>query len=164
MMRSRSKSEHGQSMVELALILPILVLMMIGLFDLGRIVFTGNALSDGARHGARHAATDPDDADYCSRVDAAIQSAIRGQPLSTYTVTYTTVDEVGVETGDYVLCEDGVDGPDKGSLPLTARPGDRVRVDLEASLDLITPFVAAATGRATFDLQSASTMQVTFVP
>ena len=163
-MQATPKSERGQSMVEMALILPILVLLMIGLFDLGRIVFTANALSDGARHGARHATTDPDGAEYCDRIDAAVQSAIRGQALSTYTVTYTTVTEDGIETGTYVLCANGVDGPDKGALPVTARPGDRIEVDLEADLNLITPFVAAATGRSTFDLQSTSTMQVTFVP
>jgi Flp pilus assembly protein TadG len=163
-MKANLKAGRGQSMVEFALILPILMLLMVGLFDLGRVVFTGNALSDGARQGARNATTDPAAADYCVRVDGAVRSAIRGQALSTFTVTYTTVDKLGVETGSYVLCQNGVDGPGKGSLPVTARPGDRVRVDLQASISLITPFVAAATGQATFDLQSASTMQVTFVP
>jgi Flp pilus assembly protein TadG len=159
-----TRSSRGQSLVEFGLIIPIVILMMIGLFDLGRIVFTNNSLSDGARQGARHAATDPEDVAYCDRIDDAVRSAIRSQPLTTYTVTYTTVSNVGVETADYLLCEDGADGPDSGSLPITARPGDRITVDLAASVSLATPFVAQATGRSTFDLHSASTMQVTFVP
>jgi Flp pilus assembly protein TadG len=157
-------TERGQTLVEFGLVLPIIVLMMIGLFDLGRIVFINNSLSDGARHGARHAATDPEDVGYCGKIDEAVRSAIRGQELTTYTVIYTTVDTTGIETGDYVLCQDGADGADKGSLPITAQPGDRVRVNLEAAVDLATPFVAAATGRSSFDLHAGSTMQVTFVP
>jgi Flp pilus assembly protein TadG len=163
-MKQLQSAERGQSLVEFALILPILVLLMIGLFDLGRVVFISNSLSDGARHGARHAATDPADAGYCGKIDDAVRSAIRGQALTTYTVTYRTVDNLGTETGDYVLCQDGADGPDKGSLPVTARPGDRIEVNLEAAVDLATPFVAAATGRSTFDLHADSVMQVTFVP
>lgn len=163
-MRQITDRERGQSLVEFALVIPIVVLLMVGLFDLGRIVFTNNSLSDGARHGARHAATDPADAGYCTKIDDAVRSAIRGQALTTYTVTYVTVSEQGIETGDYVLCQDGLDGPDKGSLPITARPGDRVRVELEAAISYITPLVGAATGKSTFDLHAISTMQVTFVP
>jgi Flp pilus assembly protein TadG len=163
-MRHLKRVERGQSLVEFGLIVPIIVLLMIGLFDLGRIVFINNSLSDGARHGARHAATDPADAGYCGKIDDAVRSAIRGQDLTTYTVIYTTVSNEGIETGDYVLCQDGVDGPDKGSLPITARPGDRIEVVLQAGVGLATPFVAAATGQSTFDLRADSTMQVTFVP
>ena len=163
-MRRRAGNERGQSLVEFALIIPIVLLLMLGLFDIGRVVFTNNSLSDGARHGARHAATDPEAVDYCSRVDAAVRSATLGQPLTTFVVTYVTVDPSGTETGDYVLCEDGANGPDFGGLPITAQPGDRVTVELESDMTLATPLVAIATRQETFNLQAQSTMQVTFVP
>lgn len=164
----RTRDERGQTLVEFGLIIPIVLLLMLGLFDLGRIVFTNNGLSDGARQGARNGAIDPRAADYCSLVDEAVRSAIRGQPLETYTVTYITVDATGdasgTETGTYLICQDGVNGPDKASLPITAGPGDRVRVDLGADLDLALGFIAQATGRSTFNLHAESTMQVTFAP
>jgi len=163
-MRAHRPDERGQSLVEFALTIPIVMLLMVGLFDLGRVVFINNGLSDGARHGARHATTDPRDADYCSRIDDAVQSAIRGQPLAEYLVTYTIIDPDGVVGASYELCADGADGSDFGSLPNDTDPGDRVTVRLEADVDLITPFVAAATGRGTFNLEAESTMVVTFAP
>ena len=55
----RNDSERGQSLVEFGLIIPIVLLIMFGLFDLGRVVFINNSLSDGARNGARHASVGP---------------------------------------------------------------------------------------------------------
>ena len=166
-MRSTT-DQRGQTLVEFALIIPIVLLLMLGLFDLGRIVFTNNSLSDGARQGARSGAIDPRDASYCSLVDEAIRSAIRGQSLDIYTVTYITVnatdDASGVETGSYLICQDGADGPGKAALPITAGPGDRVRVDLDADVDLALGIIAQAAGQPTFSLHAESTMQVTFAP
>lgn len=164
MVRSRHSEERGQSLVEFALIIPIVMLLMVGLFDLGRVVFINNSLSDGARHGARHAATDPRSADYCSRIDTAVRTAIRSQPLQTYTVTYTIIDPDGVEGLSYEMCADGANGPDFGTLPITSDPGDRVTVRLESGVNLITPFVGAATEKGTFELEAESTMVVTFAP
>lgn len=153
------RKERGQSIVEMALVLPIALLIMIGLFDLGRIVFINNTLSDGARHGARYAAVDPDN---CSLIKQSVHTAILGTDLTTFTVRYITIDSQGVATGTYLLCDGGLPGPD--ALPTTARPGDRVVVQLQASLALATPFVAAATGQSAFELKADSTMQVTYVP
>jgi Flp pilus assembly protein TadG len=49
--------EHarGQSMVEFALVLPILVLLLVGFFDLGRVVLGNDALAHAAREAARYA-------------------------------------------------------------------------------------------------------------
>ena len=151
--------ERGQSMVELALVLPLVLVVVLGLVDLGRIVFVNNTLSDGARHGARHAAIDPGN---CGLISQSVRTAILGTDLTTFRVTYSTIDDLGVTTGTYLLCNGGTAGPDL--VPREARPGDRVTVDLEASLPLATPFIAAASGHSTFDLKAESTMQVTFVP
>ncbi|HSB65715.1 MAG TPA: TadE family protein, partial [Anaerolineales bacterium] len=43
----------GQSMVEFALILPLLVLFILGIFELGRAFFAFIAISNAAREGAR---------------------------------------------------------------------------------------------------------------
>ena len=96
----RRDSERGQTLVEFGLIIPIVLLIMVGLFDLGRVVFINNGLSDGARQGARNASIRPRDVDYCARVDDAIRSATRGQPLTPYTVTFTTIDGAGNHAGD----------------------------------------------------------------
>jgi Flp pilus assembly protein TadG len=52
------KREHGQSLVEFALVLPILVLLMFGIFDLGRAVYAFNTISNAARSAVRVAIVD----------------------------------------------------------------------------------------------------------
>jgi Flp pilus assembly protein TadG len=46
-------SGRGQAMVEFALVFPVLLLLIFGLIDIGRLVYTHNALSEAAREGAR---------------------------------------------------------------------------------------------------------------
>ena len=47
--------KKGQSMVEFALILPLLILMLIVLFDLGRAVLVYSTLNNAVREGTRYA-------------------------------------------------------------------------------------------------------------
>jgi Flp pilus assembly protein TadG len=48
-----SPSRRGQALVEAALVLPLLIVMMVGLFDLGRAVYADSTLSNAARVGSR---------------------------------------------------------------------------------------------------------------
>jgi hypothetical protein len=54
--RRRKHRSRGQSLVEFALILPILAFLIFGLLDLGRAVYVYNTLANAARAGARVAA------------------------------------------------------------------------------------------------------------
>jgi Flp pilus assembly protein TadG len=54
----KSRRQEGQALVEFALIIPIFLLVVVGLFDAGRLVYTNSALSQAAREGARLAATE----------------------------------------------------------------------------------------------------------
>ena len=51
----RGLASRGQSLVEFALILPVFLLMLMGLIDGGRAVYSYNTLSNAAREGARMA-------------------------------------------------------------------------------------------------------------
>ena len=55
------RNQEGQSMVEMALTMPILILIVAGILDLGRAYFTFVALSDAAAEGAAYAAIHPTD-------------------------------------------------------------------------------------------------------
>jgi len=57
--RDHSVGERGQALVEFALILPVLVLILMGVFDFGRAFFAYNAISNGAREGARYGVIHP---------------------------------------------------------------------------------------------------------
>lgn len=58
MTRPRPRDEGG-ALVELALVLPVLVLVFVGTIDFGRIFYTSQALTDAARAGAQYGAFTP---------------------------------------------------------------------------------------------------------
>jgi Flp pilus assembly protein TadG len=57
------KIMKGQSMVEFALVLPVMVLIVAGIFDLGRAFFAYITITNAAREGARYGALNQDHAD-----------------------------------------------------------------------------------------------------
>ncbi|HIC93721.1 MAG TPA: pilus assembly protein [Anaerolineae bacterium] len=63
------RSAKGQSLVEFALVLGVLILMLMGIFDLGRAIYTYNVIANCAREGARAGIVDP------TNVDAIVEAA-----------------------------------------------------------------------------------------
>lgn len=60
-LRHLIKHERGQSLVEFALVLPVLLVVILGIFEFGRLWMTLNVLTGAAREAVRVAAvTDPD--------------------------------------------------------------------------------------------------------
>lgn len=53
MRRRTSPASHGQSLVEFALLLPVLLILVLALVDAGRAVISYTALTNAARVGAR---------------------------------------------------------------------------------------------------------------
>ena len=157
--------ERGQALVEFALVIPIVLLLMRGLFDLGRVVFINNSLSDGASQGARHASVGPRDADYCTRVDDAVRSATRGQPLTPTPSNTSARSRWRPQRRAARPVPERRQRARPGRHPRrAARPGDRVTVEVGTNVDLILGFIARATGQSSFALHAESTMQVTFAP
>lgn len=60
MFRLHKNKEKGQSMLEFALTLPVLLIVLAGLLDLGRLYFAYVAVTDAAGEGASYAAIHPD--------------------------------------------------------------------------------------------------------
>jgi len=56
----RRRGSRGQGLVEFAIVLPIIVVAIFGIIDLGRAVFTYNALAQAARQAGRMAIVDQD--------------------------------------------------------------------------------------------------------
>ncbi len=83
--RPAKADARGQALVEFALTLPIFVLLVVALFDVGRGVFAYNALTNAAREGARLAIVNQDVASIQDR--ALAQSS--GSIAATTDVTVT---------------------------------------------------------------------------
>ncbi len=58
MSRTHAESASGQGLVEFALVIPVILLLFLGIFDLGRAIFAFNTVANAAREGARVAAVD----------------------------------------------------------------------------------------------------------
>lgn len=54
------RSSRGQALAELALVLPVFVLLLLAVFDVGRLVFAYNGLTNAAREAARLAIVNQD--------------------------------------------------------------------------------------------------------
>ena len=55
---SLSRSQRGQTLIEMVLLLPIIFLLCFGIFDFGRAVYFKSVLTNAAREGARYGSTD----------------------------------------------------------------------------------------------------------
>jgi hypothetical protein len=88
------REEHAQALVEFALILPLLLLIITGVFDLGRAVWQENTLAYAAREGTRYAIvhgqnsslplgpTDPSEAN--------ISGVVRNAAVGVYNIAIST--------------------------------------------------------------------------
>jgi len=59
--RCSRKHEQGQTLVEFALVLPLLLLLLLGIAEFAIVVLSYNTLADAARQGARYGIIHPDD-------------------------------------------------------------------------------------------------------
>ncbi len=77
-------SEFGQSLVEFALIFPVLILILLFVFDLGRMVYFNSVLTnvsrEGVRHGIIYAAQNPAESE--AQVENAISATICGYAIN----------------------------------------------------------------------------------
>jgi len=127
-------NEKGQSLVEFALLLPILLLLLLGIIQFG-IIFNGQiTVTSAAREGARLAAVGADDEQVKDRVEEAAVALLLNIDR----------DEVNINRA--------VDG-DEGKLS--------VRVN--GKVDIIMPLLGIYTGES-FTLSSESIMRLEIKP
>jgi len=84
-----SDAQEGQSLIELALLLPVLILIMAGVLDLGRAFHAYTTLVNAAREGARYGAFHPTDS-YGIRDQVWQEATDSGIDLSQSTVIIET--------------------------------------------------------------------------
>jgi Flp pilus assembly protein TadG len=51
--RTNPSKKRGQALVEFALVIPLLLLLVFGIIDAGRLIYTYNTVANAARNGAR---------------------------------------------------------------------------------------------------------------
>lgn len=81
--RYLNKSEKGQSLVELALILPILLLLLLGIIEFGRVFNAHLIITNASRDGVRQGAVGASDTD----IQNAVLNSVAVLDKSKLTVT-----------------------------------------------------------------------------
>jgi len=141
------REEGGQGLVELALGITVLMLLVMGIADLGRAYFTyvalGNAAGEGAAYGSFYpscsfaysgaSCADPDNVDYRTRHES--------QQGFIDTSQITSVD---IELSD----------------PVYPSLGDTITVTVQYNYDWLTPFFSSFTGQASMQLQARAVQPV----
>jgi Flp pilus assembly protein TadG len=93
---NKPKKAHGQSLVEFAIILPILLLVILGAMDFARLFTTKIVLTNAAREGASYLSNHP--ADFANAY-AAITAEVQEIELDSKNITCSAMVEGRCERG-----------------------------------------------------------------
>jgi Flp pilus assembly protein TadG len=136
----RTADERGQALVELALILPVLLLLIIGMMEFARAWNAKQVITDAAREGARLAVVQ--DGGSQAEVRAAIQTALNraGIPGPAATIQF---DETPAPGGNW------------------RRHGEiqQVYVAIDYRFSFLGPVIRAATGSETITIRTLVAMR-----
>ena len=99
-----AKEEKAQSLVELALVLPVLLLILFGIVEFGRIFHAYLVIANAARTGARVGVIKNDDSQIVSAVEGAVEPS--DLDLSSLTIDITPV-QANRTSGDSLTVEVG---------------------------------------------------------
>ena len=127
------KNQKGQTLVEFALILPIIIIILFGITEFGRAFYSYIVITNAAREGARAGVVGKSNDDILARVK---ETAPLNPPLEDSDITITPSDK-------------------------SARtPGVSMNVEVTYDVDIITPVISNVLGKNTFTLTSKAVMRV----
>lgn len=140
-------SQAGQSLVEFALILPMMMLFLMVIFDLGRAAYIYSAIHNAAREGARYGAVRWYDADRTTKTREAVERLTAGLNAAALNVSSVFVD-----------LDAAVDSNGDGN---NSNDPDALRVTVSYNFQTATPILAQLLGSGTnsITLSSQATMQ-----
>lgn len=124
------KSQRGQALVETAFIIPILLILLFGITDLGRVFHAYLTLDHAGREAARVATVGGDDDDIIAKIELTTSGLNQDQ------LTYT------------------ISPQGKSNRP----SGSEVTITLKYPIELLTPLLSQLVG--TIELENKTVMRV----
>ncbi|MDD2433344.1 MAG: TadE/TadG family type IV pilus assembly protein [Clostridia bacterium] len=76
MLRKMRREGKGQALVEMALLLPLLLLLLFGIIEFGRVMSASFIVTHGAREGARYGAVGATDSEIVTRIQTKAAVAL----------------------------------------------------------------------------------------
>lgn len=134
---------RGQTLVEFALILPIFVLMLVGIFDAGRAIYVYSTINNAAHEAVRLAIVDQNADDVRAR---AISQSVA----------------VGVDTGGVTVRWLSADYTDVAPCNTTPRFGCAVEVSVVYEFTAATPIISSLMGTINLEGLARQPIERTF--
>jgi len=148
----RSRIDEGATLVEFALVLPLLLLLLFGVFEFGRYVAVSTAVETASREAARFGSavggTTPQYAD-CAGIKSAGQSLAIVTDLDSIVVEY----DEGPGTAVKADCEGGT-----APTPATVASGDRIVVTVTEVFESSIPIIGDLIGSMNLSATDARTI------
>lgn len=138
-----SRESAGQSLVEFALTLPVLVLILMAIFDMGRAVFVQNVLSNAVREGSRYGSACYASSNCsCQDIENKVSNTVFNISLDAITVAIKPTD---------VQCDS----------PAGDQPNNTVRVTASHNFVAVTPLIGRYLGGDSgITIEATSTMGI----
>jgi Flp pilus assembly protein TadG len=140
-MRRLHRRRRGQTLVEFALVFPIFVMLLLGVFDIGRAVFAYNEITNAAREAVRTAIVNQD--------TASIQERIVSQTSGTTVSQCVAFIE---PTSTFPTCNKGTQSPSDPCAVL--KVGCIAHVEVWTDYTAITPIIGNFLGPMTLTANS----------
>ncbi len=99
----RIKGEKGQSLVEFAIVLPILLIILGGIIDFGWIFYNNLAISNCTREGARFAVVNANEQDSVELIKTRIKGAAADNLKDNLTIDVKFTDVQNPSNGDVII-------------------------------------------------------------
>ncbi len=84
--RKKARRERGQAMVEMAITLPLFLLLVMGIMEMGWYFYNQMSVENGSREGARYAIVHAEDATLTADVTSLVQGMVVGPGTLTVTL------------------------------------------------------------------------------
>jgi len=101
MIRRLWKGEHGQALVEMALVMPLFLLLLFGVMEMGRVGYAYITVSNAAGVGGRMASIGGINSD----IEIAVENAAPSLGLTSQNITITPTDYLQRHSGQQVTVE-----------------------------------------------------------
>ncbi|HEU0245076.1 MAG TPA: PKD domain-containing protein [Candidatus Limnocylindrales bacterium] len=151
----RGANSRGQALVELALILPVLLLLLLGAIDFGRVFYSQITVNDAAREGALEGTRNPTSflaGTACTSANKE-SNRIMCRTLNEAKGGFVTVAPADVS----VSCS-------TGTCPSSPSLGQTISVAVAGRMTLLTPFIGAIFGSQDVLLSGSATAQLNAAP
>jgi len=169
---TRRRGRNGQSLVEFALALPIFLLLLFGLFDMGRAIYSNNTISQAAREATRLAAaqaswvgkTTTDEATCNSPAGPVCPTDVAALKANVDSAANRMAVGLGVLPGTLIFIQCNAAGAAAptgawtGSTCVNRSSGSQVSVRVAYTFNMVTPVVAQIVNN--LSMSSSATMVV----